>query len=266
MLLDYDVWTFIRNKKMMYISSIVLLSVIISFVIIPQEILSPDMIAFTGAAILLLISSAETKDIFKKLDFKLILYLMGIFIVTGGLESVGVVTFLGALISNVAPSDAFLLFIMVLWVSAFSSAVIDNIPVTRILLPTIDVLMPGNFKGEKVSVYSGMVYGVNWGDNLVPVGDIILVLQVAEKQKVHLKPINYFKIAFPITIIQLCLVSIIFALIMRPIVGIILMIVAVGTGFLIFGFVRWRNTKLPQENLNRNENLIKKNFRGSQKN
>jgi Na+/H+ antiporter NhaD/arsenite permease-like protein len=169
---------------------------------------------------------------------------MGVFIIIGGLEYVGVINYIGSVIGDLAPNDSFLTFLMILWLSAFLSSVIDNVPVTRILLPTIDILARDYKPTDTRFFYSGMTYGVNMGDNLVPVGDVILVMSIAKKQNIYIKPINYFKIAFPITIIQLLIISVLFSLLMRPLLGILILISASGLTLLIFTAIWLKNNRI----------------------
>jgi Na+/H+ antiporter NhaD/arsenite permease-like protein len=215
-LLDFNVWTFITNRPLMLKSSFVLISVILGFILIPSEILSPDIIAITGAVILLLISKMNMSEIFKKIDFKLILYLIGIFIIVGSMEYVGIIDILGNSIKDASPNNAYVTFLSVLWLSAFFSAMIDNITVARVLIPTVGFLTTSLVPIDKTLVYGGMVYGINWGDNLTPFGDTLILLNVAEQNKTKISMLEIFKMSFPLTIFQLSMISIFFGLFTLP--------------------------------------------------
>jgi Na+/H+ antiporter NhaD/arsenite permease-like protein len=85
-MMEYNVWNFVQNRALLYKSMISLILLMTLFIIIPPEILGPDTIAWIIAIALLLISRLNPRDIISKLDFELILYLLGIFIIAGALE------------------------------------------------------------------------------------------------------------------------------------------------------------------------------------
>ena len=242
MLLSYKVWDFIPNKSLMFKSTFILIIVILGFIFIPSTLISPDIIAMSCAVILLFISKIDSKEIMKKIDFKIILYLMGIFIISGALEYVGFVEDLGIFMAGFGSNDILITFLISLWFSAIVSSCIDNVPVCRILIPTVGIMTNQYSYNEKVLIYSGMIYGINWGDNLSPFGDTLFVAAVAEENKVKFKMFEFFKIGFITTIFQLCVVTIIFSLILRPVIGVILLLIAIGIT-LPAVFLFYNNTK-----------------------
>jgi len=226
----------------MFKSTFILIIVILGFIFIPSTLISPDIIAMSCAVILLFISRIDSKEIMKKIDFKIILYLMGICIISGALEYVGFVEDLGIFMAGFGSNDILITFLITLWFSAIVSSCIDNVPVCRILIPTVGIMTNQYSYNEKVLIYSGMIYGVNWGDNLSPFGDTLFVAAVAEENKVKFKMFEFFKIGFITTIFQLCVVTIIFSLILRPVIGIILLLVAIGITLPAI-FLFYNNTK-----------------------
>ncbi len=246
MLLDFKVMTFISNKGSMYKALIVLISVVLGFILIPQDLLSPDIIALTGASILIVINRENTRELFAKVDFKLILYLIGTFILIGGLQYSGIIVMLGDYLATITVNDSFTSFLMVLWLSAVFSGFIDNIPVTQIMLPTSDVISRGFSKSEKNYIFSGISYGVNWGDSLFPVGDLIFPLNVAEENKVTIKPMHYYKYGGPIAIFELFTISVIFGFFLNPLIGLILFMIEAGAMTTIYLIFKNHNMKIQE--------------------
>lgn len=248
MLLSFNVWEFIPNKSLTIKSIVVLISVIIGFVAIPARLVPPDMIALSGAIILLIICGKSAKDVFKKIDFKWVLYLIGIFIVTGGLNSVGLVSNLASSMSVISTNDVYATFLTSLWISAVISSVTDTVSTTRIFLPAINILTTTFSQTNKTYIYGGVIFGINWGNNLTPFGETMLLMNIAQQNKCTVKLISYFKIAFPLTILQLSAISIIFALILEPLLGILLVGIAIGIVFLAFIYLRYKDNVLKLKN------------------
>jgi Na+/H+ antiporter NhaD/arsenite permease-like protein len=145
-------------------------------------VLNPDTIAITGAILLMLISKIDIAEFIKRIDFELLLYIFGIFLITGSLEYSGVINSVGTWLDGISPADVYWKFVLILWASAFLSASVDNIPITQVLLPVTKIMAQGYTPSQQHFLYFGLTYGVNWGDNLSPMGDNILVMNVAEKK------------------------------------------------------------------------------------
>ena len=234
---EFNVWNFVPNKILLIKSLASLILLFSMFIIIPTSLLGTDIIALVIALILILISRIEVKEIFSKIDFELILYLLGIFVIAGGLEILGVVQVLGEAMANISGGDLLSQLLIILWVSAFLSSAIDNIPITKVLIPvvgTINGLYPSNIGDQ---FYYSLAIGANWGDNLTPLGDNILVVQLAEANKRPISFKQFFRIGFFTTIYQLIIVSIYYTLIFNFSIG-ILIVLGIFSIIIIFFFLK----------------------------
>ncbi len=224
MFLEYDPWTFVKDKVFMQKIAIVFTGVIISFLVIDSSIASPDMIAVAGAAIGLLINKNKIDTLFKEIDLSLLVYLVGVFVITGSMQYVGIIEVLGAIVKMVNISNFALLMIVLLWLGAIFSAFVDNIPITQLLIPIIQLFVQDNPALLKRSAM-GMGVGITWGDNLTPFGDTILVLNIAKTHGVDIDTAELFRINSPITFFQLLAISVLFILIFDILQGLIVIAV-----------------------------------------
>jgi Na+/H+ antiporter NhaD/arsenite permease-like protein len=219
---EFDVWNFVPNKNLLLKSLLSLITLFILFILIPTSLLNTDIIALIVALILILISRIEVKEIISKIDFELILYLLGIFVIAGGLEVLGVVQFLGESMATLSGGDLYFQLIIILWVSSFLSSAIDNIPITKVLVPVINTISssyPSNIRNQ---FFYSLTIGANWGDNLTPLGDNILVVQLADQNKRPISFKQFFKIGFFTTLYQIIIVSIYYTLIFNFSIGILI--------------------------------------------
>jgi Na+/H+ antiporter NhaD/arsenite permease-like protein len=220
---EFDVWNLVQNKRLLYESAISLTILMISFVAVPPSLIAPDMIALSIAIILIIISRLEPKEIINKINYELLFYLLGIFIITGALESLKVLELMGNSLSGIGGNTPFIQIIFILWFSAFLSSSIDNLPITQVLIPVVNTMMISYSLPIKNAAFYTLAIGANWGDNLTPLGDNILVMNIAEQNK---RPINvkkFFKLGFITTIYQLLIVSIIFTIIFYLNIGLLLL-------------------------------------------
>jgi Na+/H+ antiporter NhaD/arsenite permease-like protein len=161
----------------------------------------------------------------------------------GSIEYVGIIDILGNLLNNISSNNLYITFISVLWLSSFFSTMIDNITATRVLIPTVGFLTAGfNLRGT-IFVNSGILYGINWGDNLSPFGDTLVLIGLAEQNKVKISMTEMFKATFPITIFQLSMITIFFGLFTFPL---LFLWILIGTLFPII-IIMLSSHKYPQK-------------------
>lgn len=221
---EFNIWNFVQNKRLLFQSIISIITLMILFIFVPSSLITSDMIALSIAIILIIISGLDPKELIKKIDFELIFYLLGIFIISGGLEITGIVSSFGIILSNLGAGNLFLQIIMVLWISAFLSSSIDNIPITKVLIPVIGSMSEGVSLIDKNQLFYSLSIGANWGDNLTPLGDNILVINLAEQNNRPISFKQFFKLGFCTTIYQLIIVTIYFTLIFQFIIGMVIII------------------------------------------
>lgn len=222
-LMDFNEWNYVPDKKLFYRSIIIFISVIIGFIVIPSDILSPDIIALIGAVSIMVINKLNGREIIQKIDFELLLYLLGIFLITGAIEHVKVIEIMGEGLEAVIGGNPLVLVLSVLWLSAFLSSVIDDIPVIKVLIPLVAFMTgyEGVPTASSNSAYSSLAFGTTLGDNLTPLGDTIMIRNIAEQHGRPFSSAAFFKIGFKVALIHLTAVSIYFIFLNNVIMGLI---------------------------------------------
>lgn len=241
---EFNVWNFVPDKKLLLKSLFILIILFILFVIIPSSLISTDIIVLVMAVILIIISRIDPKQIISKINLELIFYLLGIFVIAGALEVLGVVQLLGELMSNFSGGDFFFQIIIILWFSSILSSTIDNIPITKVLIPVISTISNNFPSSIGNQFYYSLAIGANWGDNLTPLGDNVLVVQLSEQNKRPISFKQFFKLGFLTTIYQLIIVSIYYTLVFRFSTGIIIVIVIIISIIMIYVLHRFGSKKL----------------------
>ncbi len=241
---EFNVWNFVPNRKLLYASMSSLVVLIILLVSINSPIITPDVIALSIAMLLTIFSTffgVKPKEIMRKFDVELLLYLLGIFVIAGGLEIVGVIDVIGNALKGLGSNNPIFQLILIIWIGAFLSALIDNIPITKVLLPIVGIMSSGNSY-----YYYALAFGANWGDNLTPLGDNILVFNIAEQNNRPIKIKTFWKLGFATSILQLILVTIFFTFYSKQtyLVGLILLIVLIATVGIVFIFSKYGNDKI----------------------
>ncbi len=244
-LLEYNPWIFVPDRKLMLKSVGTIIGVMVGFAVIPTDVLPPDMIAFFGAVILFIVAKLNVLEIFKKIDFKLLCYLMGIFVITGAMVRVGIIQYLADSISTLNLTDGFSTFVFLVWVAGYLSGPVDNIAIMRVMVPIADQLTTHFSFADRHLAFYGITFGINLGDNLTPLGDSMLGIQIAEQNKFPLSMKEFFIIGFVSTNIQFLAITIIYALVDRPFLGLILLAILGGIFALLYFILRRRKKNHP---------------------
>ena len=247
---DFNVWNFVQSRRLLFTSIGAIVLVMIGFIAIPASIIPPCIIAMSTAMILAIFSSfngLKPKEIMKKFDIELLLYLLGIFIIAGALEEVGILALIASLFERVGSNNYILQIVFIVWASGFLSSLIDNIPITKVLIPIVKRMQEAlslNI-GANNNLFYAMAYGANWGDNFTPLGDNIIVVNIAEQNKRPIKIKTFFKIGATTTFLQLIFVSIYFILQSNIYyIGIILVFIIFLVVGIVFIFSKYGNEQI----------------------
>lgn len=151
----------------------------------------------------MLIFKREPKDVFHNLvDWEIIFFFMGLFVVVGSLDQTNVVNALAhGLVSLSHGSDIVLLFLIVLG-SGLLSVFIDNVPYNITMVGAIQAMAK-----QHIYVYP-LWWALNLGTSLggagSPIGAAcnVIALGQAEKEGMHISFLKYLAIGVPLVIIN----------------------------------------------------------------
>ncbi|WP_050608053.1 SLC13 family permease [Clostridium niameyense] len=199
----------IRDKQLMKKSLIVLSLTLIGFLIHDSLGFESATIAIVGSAILLGISKVEPDEILQEVEWSTIFFFIGLFIMTGVLEEVGLMRILAEKALDLTKGNLLFTGIFILWISAIASAFIDNIPFVATMIPLIKAI--GSLGGINVTpLWWALSLGACLGGNGTMIGASanLVVIGIAEKSGYKINFKDYFKLGFPIMILSIILATI----------------------------------------------------------
>ncbi|MFW9773101.1 MAG: SLC13 family permease [Candidatus Thorarchaeota archaeon] len=241
---EFDIWNVVQNRRLLYQSLFALIILLVLLIIIPSSVVSPDIIALAIAIILIIITRLEPKEILSKIDFELIFYLLGIFVIVGGLETTGATEVLGTVMLSIGGGNLFVQLLLILWSSSYLSSCIDNIPITKVLIPVADTLTETASLFNRKQIFYSLAFGANWGDNLTPLGDNILVMNIAEQNKRPITFKSFFKLGFITTNYQLALISLYYCIVFYFQIGIVILGSIILILVVIYSFHKFGSKKM----------------------
>ena len=164
-----DPKTAIRDKKSFTISCIIFALAVVLLVTHAQTGLTVATIGLGIAILTLVTSGKEAVDLMKKVDYKTLLFFVGLFVVVGGLEQTGVLEVIAGLIAKVSGGNIKLMIAIIIWGSAIASAFVDNIPFAATMIPVIKSLAVA--QGVDLATLSWTLsMGTDIGGSATPIG------------------------------------------------------------------------------------------------
>ena len=159
----------ITDKKAFAISTVIFLIAVVLLITHAQTGLTVAFIGTFIAIITLLTSGKNVKAILKGVDYKTLLFFIGLFFVVGGLEQTGILEVFAQFIGKVSGGNIMVMIAIIIWVSAIASAFIDNIPFAATMIPVIKTLSATT--GADLSVLSWtLAMGTDIGGSATPIG------------------------------------------------------------------------------------------------
>jgi Na+/H+ antiporter NhaD/arsenite permease-like protein len=197
----------IINPRLFRINAAIFVGVIVLIVTHAETGISMALIGVIAAAVTMLVASRKALHIISRVDWRTLLFFIGLFVCVGGLEETGVLVMLAEYIGNVSGGSLMLVIPLILWISAFASAIVDNIPFAATMVPVIVNL--SKTAGLKLPTLAWtLALGTDIGGNATPIGASANVVgtAIAEKEGHPISWGRFCKYAIPamIMVVGLC--------------------------------------------------------------
>lgn len=141
------------------------------------------------------------KDFVKGLDWHTTLFLMGVFVIVGGLTTVGLIDDLSHLIHRLSGDNLLVAFLLMVWLSVLFSAFVDNIPYLIAMIPVAQHLSTEAGSRPELLLF-GLLIGTCLGGNVTPIGASanVVTLGLLRRNGTHVSFMEFVKIGLPFTL------------------------------------------------------------------
>ena len=193
----------ITDKRGFTASCIIFLCAVVLLVSHAQTGLTVSTIGVAIAIVTLIVAGKDALELLKKVDYKTLLFFVGLFVVVSGLEETGVLEILAGFIGSVSGGNIAVMIAIIIIVSAVASAFIDNIPFAATMIPVITDLA-SDVAGVNLTVLAwALAIGTNIGGSATPIGASANVVGIATAAREGhiIKWGKYCKYMAPATII-----------------------------------------------------------------
>lgn len=172
----------ITSKKHFAISIATFLVISVLLITHAQTGFTVALIGTLAAVITIVTSGKQAVGILKRVDYKTLVFFIGLFIVVGGLEETGVLEMIAGTIGKVSNGNAYLAIGIILVVSAVASAFVDNIPFAATMIPIIKSLAQTQGIPLETLAWT-LALGTDIGGSATPIGASANVVGVSISAK-----------------------------------------------------------------------------------
>lgn len=196
----------ITDKRGFLINSLIFLLAVVLLITHAQTGLTVAFIGTVIAVLTLLAAGKHAREVISKVDYKTLLFFIGLFVVVGGLEQTGVLVVIADFIGSISGGNAFVMAVIILWISGIASAFVDNIPFAATMVPVIKSL--SLIPGVNLDVLAwSLAIGTDIGGSATPIGASanVVGVSVASQNGYKISWGRYCKFMVPASIIVMAI-------------------------------------------------------------
>jgi Na+/H+ antiporter NhaD/arsenite permease-like protein len=179
--------------------------------------LYPAYVAFIGLVVALALVRPEPDTLLKEVEWPVLLFFAALFVIVGGVDASGLLDLVGEGLADMASDPGRLLgtALVLMWVAALLSAVVDNIPFTVTMIPIVGGLQSQGMAVEPL--WWALAIGVGLGGNGTHIGATANIICISEAERsglpeARITPARWLTAGLPATVGSLAIATAIFAL------------------------------------------------------
>ena len=179
---NYDGAVEYKNKRLWH-KSLAVMGIMVALFVVHHHIgWEPWLVSAACLTLLVFLSrKVELEAVTQHLETPLLIFFISLFIVIGGVEHSGLLRVFGEMFKPIIMEQPLFAALLLLWVAAILSALIDNIPFTAAMIPVLAGLQN---EGVNVSVmWWALAMGVGMGGNGSHIGSTanVYIVTISER-------------------------------------------------------------------------------------
>jgi Na+/H+ antiporter NhaD/arsenite permease-like protein len=200
----------IKDRRLLIICGIVLAAVFTGFIAHAALHIEPSVVALLGAGLLVLLSRSKPRDFMPSVEWETLLFFTGLFIMIGALVKTGVIGALAEAAARATGGDALVATMLILFVSAILSGIIDNIPYVAAMSPIVLQLTEGIADPVQAdALWWSLAIGADFGGNLTAIGASanVVILGIAKRSGYPITFWEFTKTGAIVTVVTILLAA-----------------------------------------------------------
>jgi Na+/H+ antiporter NhaD/arsenite permease-like protein len=200
----------IKDAALLRKCLVVLCLTVLGFILHQYVHLESSVIALSGASLLLLVTREDPEHSLQAVEWPVIFFFIGLFVLVGGLEEVGVIEAVAKWSLEVTGGNMVPTGMLILWLSAIASAFVDNIPFVATMIPLIQDMGRIGGIADLNFFWWALSLGACLGGNGTAIGASanVVVIGMAEKRGQHIGFVGFMKIGFPLMLMSIVIATV----------------------------------------------------------
>lgn len=191
---------------------VILAVTIVAFFLQEPLGVSPTYIALAGAMLAMLWVRPNVQETLSRIEWTILIFFASLFVLVGGVEQSGLLEAAARVFHDVVHLPPVALGVLMIWVVAILSAIVDNIPITIALIPVIHEL--GEFGIDIQPLWWALVFGAGFGGNGTIIGSSanVVVVSLSERTRTPISALMWSKRGLPVMLAVCATASILFVI------------------------------------------------------
>lgn len=199
-LLALDERQMITNAPLLRRSLVVMGLTLLGFLL--QGVLGyePATVALTGAVALMVVARESPQDVLREVEWPTLFFFIGLFMLIAGVIEIGMITAIADALTDVTGGALAAGSLVILWLSAVLSGVVDNIPYTATMIPVVHEMAASH--ADPQSLWWALAAGADLGGNATIIGASanVILASMAEREGHPIGFWTFMKYAGPVTL------------------------------------------------------------------
>ena len=205
--LGLDEKNFIKDVKLFKKSVIMIVLVVAAFISHSFLGIESCEVALAAGIIMVIIGRTNVEEAIHNVEWPTLLFFIGLFVVVGALDKTGVIAMMANGIISITGGNVILTMLVILWVSALLSAILDNIPFVATMIPLIITMEASGI--DAAPLWWALSLGACLGGNgtLIGASANVVLSGISGKHGYPITFISFLKIGMPMMLISVVIAT-----------------------------------------------------------
>jgi len=198
-LLALDEREMISDRPLLLRAGIVLAATLVGFLVHGPLGYEPATVALTGAIVMMLVAREDPHDVLREVEWPTLFFFIGLFMLIAGVLEIGLLEAVAEAITELTNGALASTSILLLWLSAVLSGVVDNIPYTATMLPVVGQLAGSGH--ERDALWWSLAIGADLGGNATLIGASanVILAAMADREGHPIRFVAFLRYGLPVT-------------------------------------------------------------------
>jgi Na+/H+ antiporter NhaD/arsenite permease-like protein len=210
-IMELDESEVLTDRGLLNKSLIVLALVAVGFLLHGPLNYEPATVALGGATALIIVGRQHPRDALVEVEWATIFFFVGLFMVVGGAEEVGLLEKIGERMADASGGHLSAATMLTLWPTGILSSIVNQIPYSAAMIPVVEEMSQGLDVGDSASnpLWWALALGAGLGANFTPVAAAanVYVIGVAERAGYKITFLHFLRYGLLVSMVSLLIAT-----------------------------------------------------------